>query len=125
LKLLSNNDDIVLYPFCGGGTTCAANKNLGRNYLYIEINPEYVAFSEQRINVSNNYNEREILENIHDKDVQLNVDSIPSTVILNVMRKNYQFIIQELKSSSGFINKDLTGLVAKSLNSPKPKRKDT
>ncbi|MCA6085085.1 hypothetical protein [Candidatus Endomicrobiellum agilis] len=70
-------------------------------------------------------NEREILENIHDKDVQLNVDSIPSTVILNVMRKNYQFIIQELKSSSGFINKDLTGLVAKSLNSPKPKRKDT
>ncbi|MCA6085086.1 MAG: site-specific DNA-methyltransferase [Endomicrobium sp.] len=57
LKLLSNNDDIVLYPFCGGGTTCAANKNLGRNYLYIEINPEYVAFSEQRINVSNNYEE--------------------------------------------------------------------
>jgi hypothetical protein len=68
-------------------------------------------------------NEREILENIHDKGVQLNVDSIPSIIIL--MRKNYQFIIQELKSSSDFISKDLTGLVTKSLNSPKPKRKDT
>ena len=57
LKLLSSNGDIVLDPFCGSGTTCAATKSLGRNYLCIEINPEYVALSEQRINVSNNYEE--------------------------------------------------------------------
>jgi site-specific DNA-methyltransferase (adenine-specific) len=57
VKLLSNNGDVVLDPFCGSGTTCVAAKNLGRNYLGIEINPEYVALSEERINRANNYEE--------------------------------------------------------------------
>ncbi|MDR0485334.1 MAG: site-specific DNA-methyltransferase [Elusimicrobiota bacterium] len=50
VKLLSNRGDIVLDPFCGSGTTCIAAKNLERNYLGIEINPEYVSLSEERIN---------------------------------------------------------------------------
>jgi site-specific DNA-methyltransferase (adenine-specific) len=49
VKLLSNSGDIVLDPFCGSGTTCVAAKNLGRKYLGIEINPEYVSLSEERI----------------------------------------------------------------------------
>ncbi|MCA6072171.1 MAG: site-specific DNA-methyltransferase [Endomicrobium sp.] len=57
VKLLSNNGGIVLDPFCGSGTTCVAAKNLGRNYLGIEINPEYVALSEKRINETDNYEE--------------------------------------------------------------------
>jgi site-specific DNA-methyltransferase (adenine-specific) len=57
VKLLSNNDDIVLDPFCGSGTTCIAAKNLGRKYLGIEINPEYVALSEKRIKKVYNYEE--------------------------------------------------------------------
>ncbi|MDR3112681.1 MAG: site-specific DNA-methyltransferase [Elusimicrobiota bacterium] len=49
VKLLSNNGDTVLDPFCGSGTTCIAAKNLGRNYVGIEINPEYVLLSQKRI----------------------------------------------------------------------------
>jgi site-specific DNA-methyltransferase (adenine-specific) len=55
VKLLSNKEDIVIDPFCGSGTTCVAAKNLGRNYLGIEINPEYVKLSEKRISQTNNY----------------------------------------------------------------------
>ncbi len=49
IKLLSKEGDIVLDPFCGSGTTCIAAKNLKRNYLGIEINPEYVALSNKRL----------------------------------------------------------------------------
>jgi site-specific DNA-methyltransferase (adenine-specific) len=57
VKLLSNSGDIVLDPFCGSGTTCVAAKNLGRKYLGIEINPEYVALSEKRIKEADNHEE--------------------------------------------------------------------
>ena len=49
IKLLSKADDFVLDPFCGSGTTCIAAKNLKRNYLGIEINPEYVDLANERI----------------------------------------------------------------------------
>ncbi|MDR0645628.1 MAG: site-specific DNA-methyltransferase [Elusimicrobiota bacterium] len=57
VKLLSNSGDIVLDPFCGSGTTCVAAKNLGRKYLGIEISPEYVLLSEERIKEADNYEE--------------------------------------------------------------------
>jgi DNA modification methylase len=49
IKLLSKEDDFVLDPFCGSGTTCIAAKNLKRNYLGIEINSEYVELANERI----------------------------------------------------------------------------
>lgn len=49
IKLLSREGDIVLDPFCGSGTTCVAAKTLNRNYLGIEINPEYVELAEERL----------------------------------------------------------------------------
>lgn len=49
IKLLSKENDIVLDPFCGSGTTCIAAKTLNRNYLGIEINPEYVALANERL----------------------------------------------------------------------------
>lgn len=49
IKLLSKEGDIVLDPFCGSGTTCVVANNLGRNYLGIEINPEYVAIANERL----------------------------------------------------------------------------
>lgn len=41
--------DIVLDPFCGSGTTLEAAKNLNRNYIGIELNPEYVKIAEERL----------------------------------------------------------------------------
>lgn len=45
----SREKDIVLDPFMGAGTTALAAKQLGRNYLGFELNPEYVRLAEKRL----------------------------------------------------------------------------
>lgn len=49
IKLLTKEDDIVLDPFNGSGTTCLAAKNLKRHYIGIDINPEYVSLAKERL----------------------------------------------------------------------------
>lgn len=49
IKLTTRENQIVLDPFCGSGTTCLASKNLGRNFIGIEINPGYVSLANQRL----------------------------------------------------------------------------
>jgi DNA modification methylase len=49
----SNEGDIVLDPFCGSGTTCKMAKMNSRNYIGIEISPEYVTLAERRILATN------------------------------------------------------------------------
>lgn len=49
ITLGSRQGDIVLDPFVGSGTTCVAAKMLGRNYIGIEKEVEYVAIAEARI----------------------------------------------------------------------------
>ena len=45
----SNEGDVVLDPFMGSGTTGVVAKKLGRNWIGIEINPEYVSMAQKRI----------------------------------------------------------------------------
>lgn len=45
----SRENDIVLDPFFGSGTTGAVCKRLGRQYIGIELNPEYCALAKKRI----------------------------------------------------------------------------
>ncbi len=45
-------DGIVLDPFAGSGTTLLVAKQLGRNYLGIELNPNYVKISQARLNLT-------------------------------------------------------------------------
>jgi site-specific DNA-methyltransferase (adenine-specific) len=45
----STNAQIVLDPFMGSGTTAVAALNLKRDFIGIEISPEYVKYSEDRI----------------------------------------------------------------------------
>lgn len=40
---------LVLDPFMGAGTTSVVAKKLDRNYLGIELNPEYIKIAEERI----------------------------------------------------------------------------
>ncbi|CAN5630141.1 hypothetical protein BH24ACI2_BH24ACI2_14180 [soil metagenome] len=46
----STEAQIILDPFSGSGTTAIAAKQLGRNYIGIEISPEYCETAESRIN---------------------------------------------------------------------------
>lgn len=42
--------DVVLDCFCGSGTTCVACKETGRNYIGMEIDPEYHKIAVDRLN---------------------------------------------------------------------------
>ena len=46
----SKEGDIVLDCFSGSGTTCVAAKELNRQFIGIEINPEYHRISMDRLN---------------------------------------------------------------------------
>jgi DNA modification methylase len=45
----SDAGDLVLDPFSGSGTTAKAAKELGRQFIGLEVNPQYVALSERSI----------------------------------------------------------------------------
>lgn len=45
----SNKDDLVLDPFLGSGTTAFLAKKLGRNWIGIEKNKEYIKMAQNRI----------------------------------------------------------------------------
>ncbi len=50
IKLYSFENDIVLDPFCGSGTTCVAALRLNRRYIGIDIDDKYVQLANQRLN---------------------------------------------------------------------------
>jgi len=49
IKLFTIEGDVVLDPFIGSGTTAVAAKQLGRNYVGIDVNKEYCHISEERV----------------------------------------------------------------------------
>lgn len=49
LDLTSLPGDIMLAPFSGSGTECVAAKQLGLNYIGIELDEEYVKLSKEKI----------------------------------------------------------------------------
>lgn len=52
VKIGSNENDLILDPFFGSGTIGVACKNLNRNSIGIEINPEYCKLARKRIDGS-------------------------------------------------------------------------
>lgn len=49
IELTTDDGDTVLDPFAGTGTTCRIAKKLGRNYLGIELNPDFARIARSRI----------------------------------------------------------------------------
>ncbi len=45
----SNENDLILDPFMGSGTTAIATLKTNRRYIGIEIAPEYVELAQKRI----------------------------------------------------------------------------
>jgi site-specific DNA-methyltransferase (adenine-specific) len=49
IKLFTDEGDIVLDPFVGSGTTAIAAKQLGRNYVGIDVSKEYCQIARERL----------------------------------------------------------------------------
>ena len=49
IRITSRPGDVVLDPYAGSGTTLLAAKELGRNWVGIELKPQYVELIERRI----------------------------------------------------------------------------
>ena len=49
IKLFTKPNDLVLDPFSGAGTTCVAAKQLGRNYMGIDISTDYCEKARTRL----------------------------------------------------------------------------
>jgi len=45
----SNENDIILDPFCGSGTTCKMAKKNNRNFVGIDCVPEYIEIAKKRV----------------------------------------------------------------------------
>ena len=46
---MPKEDGVVLVPFVGTGSECAAAKELGQSYVGFEINPDYVRLAEKMV----------------------------------------------------------------------------
>jgi len=51
IKMFSFLGETVLDPFAGSGTTALASKNLGRNSIGFEINPEFISIIKEKLEV--------------------------------------------------------------------------
>jgi hypothetical protein len=49
IERLTNPGDLVVDPFCGSGTVCAAARATGRRWLATEIDPDRAAVAKQRL----------------------------------------------------------------------------
>lgn len=54
IKMFSFIGETILDPFMGSGTTALASKNLGRNSVGYEINPEFVQIIKEKLEVHQN-----------------------------------------------------------------------
>jgi len=56
VKTYSEENDVILDGFMGCGTTAVACKNLNRNFIGIELNPEYIKIANRRLKGNNHGN---------------------------------------------------------------------
>ena len=68
IKLFISESDVVLDPFLGSGTTAAACVENFRQFIWIEINAEYVNAANQRIRASSGSTIPMLLETNTDDD---------------------------------------------------------
>jgi len=52
IKLFTKEGDVVLDPFVGSGTTCVAAKQLGRKWIGIDTEEEFVSLATERLEIT-------------------------------------------------------------------------
>jgi len=81
IKMFSFVGDTVLDPFLGSGTTSLAAKNLNRNSVGYEINPDFIPFIERKLEISQsdifNTGYCFITQNIEKVDFNKEINKLP------------------------------------------------
>jgi len=72
IKMFAFKGETVLDPFMGSGTTSLAARNLERNSIGYEINPEFIEIAKNKLNVSQKDIEGTIYEFLKD---EINIDA--------------------------------------------------
>lgn len=65
VKILTNENDVVLDPFMGSCTSGVVSKRNNRNFIGIEIHPEYFERAKLRLNDTNNIADQLSFSDIH------------------------------------------------------------
>lgn len=74
IKMFAFKGETILDPFMGSGTSALAAKNLDRNSIGYEINPEYIEVIKNKLNINQSDFSGTIYEFIND-DIQINPES--------------------------------------------------
>lgn len=80
IKMFSFIGDTILDPFLGSGTTTLAAKNLGRNSIGYEINPQFLSFIKEKIGANKSTPEVKfefIEQKAITKDWKLKIQNLP------------------------------------------------
>ncbi len=99
IEISTDENDIVLDPFCGSGTTLVASKLMNRKYVGIDISEDAVNLSLERLkNPIKTFSD--VLENGKEKYLNKTEDEIK---ILNILNANP---VQRNKGIDGFLKKN-------------------
>ncbi len=98
IELFTHKGELVLDPFVGSGTTLVAARDVNRNAVGFDLNPQYIDLAQQRLSQEAIFNEtkqiaicddaRNIKNYIRKETIKLILTSPPYANLLNRKRKN-------------------------------------
>jgi len=80
IKMFAFKGEIILDPFMGSGTTSLAARNLDRNSIGYEINPEFIEITKQKLNINQadiSGTTYEFLKDKIDIDIEKEFENLP------------------------------------------------
>lgn len=102
IKISTDEDDMVLDPFCGSGTTLIAAEILNRNYIGIDISEEAVDITKQRLENIVKTNSNLLNKGIESYKTKTEEEE-------NILRLLHAKIVQRNKGIDGFLPKHYKG----------------
>ncbi len=98
IELFTHQGELVLDPFVGSGTTLVAARDLNRNAVGFDLNPEYVEFCDRRLSGQTPFTSsrqiavcddaRNVADYLEEETLSLILTSPPYANLLNRKRRN-------------------------------------